>query len=241
MIIVILISHFILFCPICCCSVAQLCPILCNPMNCSLPGFPVLHRLLELAQTHVHWVSDAIQPSRPCHPLLFLHQSFPASGSYLMSWFFISGGQSIGASASTSALPVNIQGWFPLGLTGLISLQSKGLSRVFFSTIFLKHRFVLYCYWNSSTILFFLKSSKISRFLSHLGVLRAWKKPGKSDINHLKLNFFLLNYLSLEKKISLLMFLWNWETWKTELSSSMPRSFLGQSNHETSIYKSLFL
>ena len=171
-----------------------------------MPGFSVLHRLLELAQTHVHWVSDAIQPSRPLSSL-----SPPASvlGSYLMGRLFASGVQSIGASASTSALPVNMQGWFPLGLTDLISLQSKGLSRVFFSTIVLKHQFVLYGCWNSSTILFFLKSPKIRRFLSHFGVLRAWKKPGKSDNNHLKLNFFLLNYLSLEKKISLLVFLWN--------------------------------
>ena len=73
--------------------------------------FPVLHYLLEFAQTHVHWVDDAIQPS----------QSFPASGSFLMSQLFTSGGQSIGASASTSVLPMNIQGWSPLGLTGLIS------------------------------------------------------------------------------------------------------------------------
>ena len=48
-----------------CCSAAQLCPTLCDPMNCSTPGFPVLHHLLELAQTHVHWVSDALQPSHP--------------------------------------------------------------------------------------------------------------------------------------------------------------------------------
>ena len=63
--------------------------------------------------------------------LLFCFQSFPALGSFLMSQFFTSGGQSIGASALASVLPMNIQGWFPLGLTGLISLQSKGLSRVF--------------------------------------------------------------------------------------------------------------
>ena len=61
-------------------------------------------------------------------------QSFPASGSFPTSWFFASGGQSIGVLASASVLPMNIQDWFPLGLTGLISLQSKGLSRVFFST-----------------------------------------------------------------------------------------------------------
>ena len=61
-------------------------------------------------------------------------RSFPASGSFPMSWFFPSGGQSIGVSASASVLPMNIQDWFPLGWTGLISLQSKGLSRVFSNT-----------------------------------------------------------------------------------------------------------
>ena len=66
-----------------------------------------------------------------CHPLLLLRQSFPASRSFLMSQLFPSGGQSTGVSASASVLPMNIQGWFPLGLTGLISLLSKGLSRVF--------------------------------------------------------------------------------------------------------------
>ena len=80
--------------------------------------------------------------SQWCHPTISSSvicfsscpQSFPASGSFLMSQLFASGGQSIGASASASVLPMSIQGWFPLGLTGLISLLSKGLSRVFFST-----------------------------------------------------------------------------------------------------------
>ena len=77
----------------------------------------------------------------PCHPLLTHLQSFPASGSFPMSWFFASGSQSIGASFSVSVLPVNIQGWFPLRSTGLISLQSKRLSRIFSSTIVQKHQF----------------------------------------------------------------------------------------------------
>ena len=64
-------------------------------------------------------------------PFSFCPQSFPASGSFLMSWLFTSGGQSIGASASASVLPMNIQDWFPVGLTGLIFLQSEGLSSVF--------------------------------------------------------------------------------------------------------------
>ena len=75
------------------------------------------------------------------HPLLSCLQSFPASGSFLMIWLFAWGSQSIGASASASGLAVNSQGWFPLGLTGLISLQDKGLSRVFFNTIVQKHQF----------------------------------------------------------------------------------------------------
>ena len=67
-------------------------------------------------------------------------QSFPVSESFSVSWLFTSGGQSIGASASTSVLPMNIQSWFPLGLTGLIALLSKGLSRVFSSTTVQKHQ-----------------------------------------------------------------------------------------------------
>ena len=200
-------------------------------MDCSMPGFPVLHHLPELAQTHVHWAGDAIQPShflsspsppafnlsqhqgvfkwvssshqvakglefqllhqfssvqfshsvvsnslqphelqharppRPsptpgihpnscpssqwCHPtisssvILFSSclQSFPASGSFSMSQLFASGGQRIGVSASASALPMNIQDWFPLGLTVSISLQSGGLSSIFSSTTVQMHQF----------------------------------------------------------------------------------------------------
>ena len=76
-----------------------------------------------------------------CHPLFLLPQSFPASESFQMSQFFTSGGQNTGVSASTSILPMNIQDWFPLGLTGWISLQSKGLSRVFSNTTVQKHQF----------------------------------------------------------------------------------------------------
>ena len=98
-------------------------------MNFSLPGFPVLHHLPEFAQIHVHWVSDAIQPSHP------LSSTSPPTFNLSQDQgrLFSSGGQRIGASTSASVLPVNIQGWFPLGLNGWISLQSKGLSRVFSS------------------------------------------------------------------------------------------------------------
>ena len=76
-----------------------------------------------------------------CRPLLLRLQSFPTSGSFPMSQLFASGGQSIGVSASVSVLPMNIQDWFPLGWTGWISLQSKGLSRVFSNTTVQKHQF----------------------------------------------------------------------------------------------------
>ena len=122
-------------------SVAQSHLTLCDSMDCSTPGLPVHHQLPEFTQTHVHWVSDAIQPSFPLlSPSTCLH-SFPASGSFQMSQFFVSGGQSIGVSASTSVLPMNIQDWVPLGWTGWISLQSKGLSRAFSDTTVLKHQF----------------------------------------------------------------------------------------------------
>ena len=91
-------------------SVTQSCLTLCDHMDCSTPVFPVNLQLPELAQTHVHQVGDAIQPS---HPLLSPSppstQSFPASGSFPMSQFFASGGQSVGVSASASYLPGNIQ------------------------------------------------------------------------------------------------------------------------------------
>ena len=127
--------------PHCYCSVAESCQILCDPMDCSTPGFSVLPYLLEFAQTDVHWVGDAIQTSHPLSPFSSCLQYFPASGSFPMSQLFTSGGQSIGASALASVLPMNIQGWSPLGLTGLISLLSKGLSRVFSNTTVQKHQF----------------------------------------------------------------------------------------------------
>ena len=92
--------------------------------------------------------SNSHPSSRWCHPTISSFvvpfsclQSFPASGSFLMSQFFASGGQTIGVSASASVLPMNIQVWFPLGMTGWISLQSKGLSRVFSNTTVQKHQF----------------------------------------------------------------------------------------------------
>ena len=109
------------------------CPTLCDPMDCITPGLPVHHQLSEFTQTHVYWVSDAIQPSHPVIPFSSCLQSFPASGSYQMSQFFASGSQS--TKDLTSVLPMNIRDWFPLWLTGFIILQSKGCSRVFSKTI----------------------------------------------------------------------------------------------------------
>ena len=181
-----------------CCSITQSCPTLCDPMVCNTPGFAILHYLSEFAQTHVHWVSDAIQSSHPVSPpfsscpqffpsirslpmsqlfmtpwnaacqaflsftiswsllrlmfvesvmqsisssvtLFFCFQPYPASGSFSVSRLFASSGQGIGASASV--LPMNIQSWFPLGLTGLIFLLSKRLSRVFSRNTVRKHWF----------------------------------------------------------------------------------------------------
>ena len=117
---------------------------LSDPMNHSTPGLPIYQQLLESTQTLVHWVSDAIQTStiQPSSVVLFsCIQSFPASGFFPVSQFFASGGQSIGVSASAWVLPVDIQDWFPLGWTGWLSLQSKGLSRVFSNTTVQKHQF----------------------------------------------------------------------------------------------------
>ena len=124
-------------------SVAQSCLTLCNPMDCCMPGFLVLRQLPELAQTHVHWVGDAIHHptiSFSVIPFSSCLQFFPASGSLPVSQFFASGGQSIGVSASASVLPMNIQDWRPLGWTGCIFLQSKGLSRVFSNNTVQKHQ-----------------------------------------------------------------------------------------------------
>ena len=122
-------------------SVAQLCPTLGDPMNCSMPGLPVHHQLSEFTHSCPlsQWCHATISSS--VVPFSSYLQSFPPSGSFPMSQFFASGGQSIGVSASASVLPVNILDWFPLGWTGWISLQSKGLSRVFSNTKVQKHQF----------------------------------------------------------------------------------------------------
>ena len=105
-------------------SVIQLCLTLCDPMDCSMLGFPVHHQLLGL-----------LKP-----------------GSFPMSQFFAQGGQSIGVSASASVLSMNFQDCIPLGLTGWISLQSKGLSRVFSNTTVQKHQFLALSFLNGPTL-----------------------------------------------------------------------------------------
>ena len=117
-------------------SVTQSCPTLRDPTDCSKPGFPVHHQLLELTQIHVHPII-----SFSVIPFSSHLQSSPASGSFPMSQLFASGGQSIRALVSALVFPMNIQDWFPLGLTGLISLQFKGLSELFCSTTVQKHQF----------------------------------------------------------------------------------------------------
>ena len=124
-------------------SVTQLCPTLCDPMDCSTPGFLVHHQLLPKT------CSNSCPLSRWCHPTTSSSvvpfssclQCFPVSESSLGSHFFPSGGQRIGVSASASVLPMNIQDWFPLGWTGWLSLQSKGLTTGFSSTTVQKHQF----------------------------------------------------------------------------------------------------
>ena len=132
--------NFLLVWSFCYSSVTKSCATLWDTMDCSIPGFSVLYNLPEFAQTHVplsQWCHPTISSS--VIPFSTYLQSCPASGSFLMSQPFTSGGQSIRASASVSVLPMNIQDWFPSGLTGLISLQSKGFSRVFSNTILQKH------------------------------------------------------------------------------------------------------
>ena len=124
----------------CCCSVTQSCPTLWNPMDNSTPGFPVLHYLPESAKTHMHWVGDTIQPSypllTPSPPTLNLSQH-----QGLFQWVSSSHkvAKVLELQPQSSVFPMRIKDWFPLGLTGLISLLSKGLSRIFSNITVWKH------------------------------------------------------------------------------------------------------
>ena len=124
----------------CCCSVDKLCLTLCDPMDCQPSlSFPISQSLIKFMFIELVMLSNHLLLC--CPFLFFCHQSFPASGSFSMNWLLASGGQSTGASALSSILPLNNQDWFPLGLTGLISLLSTGLSRVFSCTTIQKHQF----------------------------------------------------------------------------------------------------
>ena len=123
-------------------SVTQSCPTLCDPMNHSTPGLPVHHQLPEFTQTHVHRVCDAIQPS---HPLSSPSPPAPNPSQHQSLFQWVNSSHEVAkvleVSASASFLPKKSQDWSPLEWTGWISLQSKGLSRVFSNTTVQKHQF----------------------------------------------------------------------------------------------------
>ena len=133
--------NFNLFCHVQFSSVAQLWPTLWahGLQHARLPGPSPASRAYSNSCPSSQWCHPTISSS--VLPFFFHLQSFPASWSFPMSQFFVLGSQSIGASASASVLPMNIQDWFPLGLTGLISLQFKELSRFFSNTTVQKHQF----------------------------------------------------------------------------------------------------
>ena len=120
-------------------SAAQSCPTLCHPMDCSTPC-PSPTPGVYLSSSALSWWCH-LTISSSVIPFSSRLQSFPASGSFQMSQLFTSGGPRIGVSALATVLPMNTQDWSPLGRTGWISLQSKGLSRVFSNTTVQKHQF----------------------------------------------------------------------------------------------------
>ena len=124
-----------------CCSIAKSCLTLYDPMDYGTPSLPVSHYLLEFVQVHVHWIGDAIQPSHPLPPLLLLPSVFPSIRVFSNELALHTRWPKYWASASASVLPTSIHNWFPLRLTGLISMLSKELSRVFASTSIRKHQF----------------------------------------------------------------------------------------------------
>ena len=141
-------------------------------MDCSPPSFP--------GSSTPGACSNSCPLSWWCHPTISSSvipfsshlQPFPASESFPMSQFFPSGGQSIGVSASASFLPMNIQGWFPLGLTGWISLQSKGLSRVFSNSTIQKHQFLVFSLLYGPTFTLYMTTGKTT-------ALTIWTFVGK--------------------------------------------------------------
>ena len=123
-------------------SVAHLCPTLCNPMNRSTSGLPLHHQLPEFTQTHVHWVGDAIQPSHPLmspSPPVFNLSQHQGLFKWVSSLHQVA--EVLEFQLQHQSFQMNTQDWSPLGWTGWISLQSKGLSRVFSNTTLQKHQF----------------------------------------------------------------------------------------------------
>ena len=146
---------------------------------------PVHHKLPELTHTHVHRVGDAVQPSHPLLSLLLLPPIPPSIRRFPMSQLFASGGQSIGVSASASVLPMSSQDSSALGWTGWISLQSKGLSRVFSNTTGQKHQFFLTQALKTllihlKQVSFYFNMSKYVAFSSTCYIIFLWKEFGLS-------------------------------------------------------------
>ena len=147
-------------------SVAQSHPTLCDPVDCSTPGLPVHHQLLEFTQTHVQWVGNAIQPSHPLSspspPSLNLYQH---QGHFQMSQLFASGGQSIGISASTSILPMNIQDWSPFSLRdsqeSSPTPQFKSINSSVLSFLYSPTLTSIHDYWKKVMSLLFNMLSKL--------------------------------------------------------------------------------
>ena len=147
--------NILIFQDLWCCLVTKSCLTLCDLVDCRTPGFIVFHYLPEFAQNSYSlswWCYLTILSSVTA--ISFCLQSFPVSGSFPINWLFASGGQSIGVSVSASSISTKMQGWFPVGLTGLSSLQSKGLSRVFSNITVRKHQFfsTQHSLWSNSHI-----------------------------------------------------------------------------------------
>ena len=147
---------------LCCyCSVTQSYPTLCNPIDCSTPGFPVLHHLLQLTQTHVHLVSDAIQPFVLCHPLLLLPLIFPSIRVFPMSWAlcirwpkYWGFSFSISPSNEYSGLISFRIDWFDLlavqvALKSLLQHHSSKASILWHSAFFVVHLTSIHDYWKT--------------------------------------------------------------------------------------------
>ena len=204
----------------CCCSVNQSCPTL-QPDELQHTTFPC-PSLTAGVCSNWHPLSQWCHPTASSVTLLSsCPQSFPASGSFPMSWLFASGGQTIGASASASVLTVNIQDWFPLRLTDLISLLSMGLSRIFCSTAVWEHQFFSAqssLWYNSHTHTWLLEKPQLyytdlcrqsdvcfltcCLSMSQLffqGASIDMRDTDKIHVNKLLFCFLLLIYLSLQK------------------------------------------